>query len=89
VASVIHETNLRSVTWTKVSLKEAKIRATPKTISPVTNKVNNSEFTIAFGAQTFANLRAEGDILRGGAFDLLFGRHFELPLTGLCTTRER
>lgn len=28
-------TNLRSVTWTKVSLKEAKIRATPKTSSPV------------------------------------------------------
>lgn len=27
-------TNLRSVTWTKVSLKEAKIRATPKTSSP-------------------------------------------------------
>lgn len=26
---------LRSVTWTKVSLKEAKIRATPKTSSPV------------------------------------------------------
>lgn len=27
-------TYLRSVTWTKVSLKEAKIRATPKTFSP-------------------------------------------------------
>lgn len=31
----IHEsTNLRSVMWTKVSLKEAKIRATPNTSSP-------------------------------------------------------
>ena len=30
------QTDLRSVTWTKVSLKEAKIRATPKTFSPVT-----------------------------------------------------
>ena len=29
------ETNLRSVTWTKVSLNEAKMRATPKTFSPV------------------------------------------------------
>lgn len=28
-------THLRSVTWTKVSLKDAKIRATPKTSSPV------------------------------------------------------
>lgn len=28
-------TNLGSVTWTKVSLKLAKIRATPKTSSPV------------------------------------------------------
>lgn len=28
------ETYERSVTWTKVSLKEAKIRATPKTSSP-------------------------------------------------------
>jgi hypothetical protein len=27
-------THLRSVTWTKVSLNEAKIRATPKTFSP-------------------------------------------------------
>jgi hypothetical protein len=27
-------TDLRSVTWTKVSLKDAKIRATPKTSSP-------------------------------------------------------
>jgi len=27
-------TNLRSVTWTNVSLKEAKMRATPKTSSP-------------------------------------------------------
>ena len=26
--------------------------------------------------RTFANLGAEGDVLRGGAFDLLFGRHF-------------
>ena len=29
----------RSVTWTKVSLKEAKIRATPKTSSPVDKNV--------------------------------------------------
>lgn len=29
------QTYERSVTWTKVSLKEAKIRATPKTSSPV------------------------------------------------------
>ena len=36
MSSVTYETNLRSVTWTKVSLKEAKIRATPKTISPMT-----------------------------------------------------
>jgi hypothetical protein len=36
ISSVTYETNLRSVTWTKVSLKEAKIRATPKTISPMT-----------------------------------------------------
>ncbi len=28
-------TNLRSVMWTKVSVKEAKIRATPKTSSPI------------------------------------------------------
>ena len=28
------KTNLRSVTWTKVSLNEAKMRATPKTSSP-------------------------------------------------------
>ena len=32
--AVLDQTNLRSVTWTKVSLKEAKIRATPKTSSP-------------------------------------------------------
>jgi hypothetical protein len=36
ISSFTYETNLRSVTWTKVSLKEAKIRATPKTISPMT-----------------------------------------------------
>jgi hypothetical protein len=33
--SVQSETYERSVTWTKVSLKEAKMRATPKTSSPV------------------------------------------------------
>jgi hypothetical protein len=26
--------------------------------------------------QTFANLRTERDVLRSGALDLLFGRHF-------------
>lgn len=31
---VLVQTYERSVTWTKVSLKEAKIRATPKTSSP-------------------------------------------------------
>jgi hypothetical protein len=33
--------------------------------------------------RTFANLRAEGDVLRGGAFDLLLGRHLELSVAGL------
>ncbi len=28
-----------------------------------------------FLVRTFADLRAEGDVLRGGAFDLLLGRH--------------
>jgi hypothetical protein len=35
VFSVQRCTDLRSVTWTKVSLKDAKILATPKTSSPV------------------------------------------------------
>lgn len=34
-ALLIQVTYERSVTWTKVSLKEAKMRATPKTSSPV------------------------------------------------------
>jgi len=37
------DTYVRSVTWTKVSLKEAKIRATPKTSSPVGRGVKVSE----------------------------------------------
>lgn len=34
------ETHLRSVTWTKVSLKDAKMRATPKTSSPNSNSMS-------------------------------------------------
>lgn len=68
------QTNLRSVTWTKVSLNEAKIRATPNTSSPI--EIN---WTLSKGVGecmlTFADLGAERDVLGGGALDLLFGRH--------------
>ena len=85
-------TYLRSVTWTKVSLKEAKIRATPKTSSPVDRKHRISAILVQFvrvasfmrasaekehSAQqlTFTDLRAERDVLGGGALDLLLGCH--------------
>jgi hypothetical protein len=78
-------TNLRSVTWTKVSLKEAKIRATPKTSSPV------EAFLLVFqlfcfcyhqsfiveGSHTIANGGSEGDVLLGSTGGGLLGRHFE------------
>lgn len=78
-------TNLRSVTWTKVSLKEAKIRATPKTSSPVKMEgflsVHYSaphqgleEFIIS---RTLTGLGAEGDVLLSRAGGLLGRGHFE------------
>ncbi len=78
--SPIHNicTNLRSVTWTKVSLKEAKIRATPKTSSPVA-KVSIWSGESAHSSQlTFSNLRPKRDVLGGSALDLLFWRHTEV-----------
>ena len=39
--------------------------------------------------RTFANLRAEGDVLRGRAFDLLLGRHLELSWAGLRARCEK
>jgi hypothetical protein len=84
ISSVTYETNLRSVTWTKVSLKEAKIRATPKTISPIT-QVSKSGLRTAV-MSTFANLRAQGDVLRGRTFDLLLGRHLEVSVDEIRTS---
>lgn len=81
-------TNLRSVTWTKVSLKEAKIRATPKTSSPVKMEgfVSSHKFTRAGHCDgwtrgdwlTLADLRSEGDVLLRRARGLSLGRHVEL-----------
>ena len=66
--------DLKSVTWTKVSLKEAKIRATPKTSSPAV--IVRNDFcggrTLVF---TFSDLWPERDVLCGGAFDLFLWRH--------------
>jgi hypothetical protein len=45
---ISNHTNLRSVTWTKVSLKEAKIRATPKTSSPGIGGADQQLFNITF-----------------------------------------
>jgi hypothetical protein len=69
------------VTWTKVSLNEAKIRATPKTSSPVL-KVSHGVLPIhncfVFKDdgvnRTIAGRRAQGDVLLGSTSDLL-GRH--------------
>ena len=72
----------RSVTWTKVSLKEAKIRATPKTSSPVQRwRVSDLlwDELWRFGRReeglAFTDLGTERDILGGSALDLLLGRH--------------
>lgn len=66
----------RSVTWTKVSLKDAKMRATPKTSSPVL-RVSLIFFLCTFlpVKLTLSDLRTKRDVLGGSAFDLLLGRH--------------
>lgn len=73
------------MTWTKVSLNEANIRATPKTSSPVWGMIYESEscegiFGAGVGARwgiilTISNLRTKRDVLGGGALDLLLGGH--------------
>jgi hypothetical protein len=68
-------TDLRSVTWTKVSLKDAKMRATPKTSSPedwVRDMSNRIWLDL-----TFSDLGTQRDVLGGGALDLLLGRHLD------------
>ena len=35
---------------------------------------------------TFANLRAQGDVLRGRTFDLLLGRHLEVSVDEIRTS---
>lgn len=75
-------TNLRSVTWTKVSLNEANIRATPKTSSPW----EGQNAKVVTGGRrkrrgrtilTVSNLRPQRYVLGSCAFDLLFGRHVD------------
>jgi hypothetical protein len=64
------------VTWTKVSLKDAKIRATPKTNSPS----GVSALDIFMGSwkfHTISDLGTEGDILLRGTGGFLW-RHSAL-----------
>ena len=65
----------RSVIWTKVSLKEAKIRATPKTSSPCTAVSSSSLVVQCLLFTNLADLGSELDVLLGSAGDLLLGRH--------------
>jgi hypothetical protein len=61
------------VTWTKVSLKDAKIRATPKTNSPR----SLSALDIFMGSwkfRTISDLGTEGDVLLRGTDGFLW-RH--------------
>jgi hypothetical protein len=65
----------RSVMWTKVSLKEAKIRATPKTSSPcatVSPCLRDFQWLLV---TNLADLGSELDVLLRSAGDLLLGRH--------------
>lgn len=67
-------TNLRSVTWTKVSLKEAKIRATPKTRRPIKVLTHLSHHVAGQIGRTVSGQGAERDVLLGRGGSLL-GRH--------------
>ena len=65
----------RSVMWTKVSLKEAKIRATPKTSSPCAAVSPCRRDFQCLLVTHLANLGSELDVLLGSAGNLLLGRH--------------
>jgi len=81
----------RSVIWTKVSLKDAKIRATPKTSSPyavvssrweeqvvVTNLAHLGPELHRLAEVGCANGNiSDLDVFRGGTLDLLLGRHLD------------
>lgn len=56
----------RSVTWTKVSLKEAKIRATPKTSSPEKNRqYGQADKKVVDLVLTIADLGTKRHVLNG------------------------
>jgi hypothetical protein len=63
----------RSVMWTKVSLKEAKMRATPKTSSPSRTWGPSCELLEVDHFEVLRNSYL--DVLGGRALDLLLGRH--------------
>jgi hypothetical protein len=63
----------RSVMWTKVSLKEAKMRATPKTSSPSRTWGPSCELLEVVDTEVWRNSYL--DVLGGRALDLLLGRH--------------
>jgi hypothetical protein len=65
--------------WTKVSLKDAKMRATPKTSSPCGLSVC-ALLGLRDGNAHLADLGAQLDVLRRTALDLLLGRHDDCEL---------
>lgn len=68
-------------------MKDAKIRATPKTSSPSKGGVSVLvvvRFEPLDSILTFPDLRAQLDVLSRGAGGLLLGRHLVVGLAGWC-----
>jgi hypothetical protein len=79
-------TDLRSVTWTKVSLKDAKILATPKTSSPVVLLALINPRS-AFRARGYGKRGRDGGIWgRGNLFTISdLGAEGDVLLGGACS----